>query len=361
MLFFGISGAQTLPAQTNFALRFDRPVYTVARGTTFPVSVLIDPLPVDGVFSFGARLEFNPADARIAGTGSISTPLPLNFNGVRGSGAVKASATGVGAVKGTVDFSTPLIVPHTSPALATFLVTDQGPGSYLLQLRLFNTLGPSEDIFVSGLGTNLDPLITFSTAVVYHRPRIEVLVALHLNLQTGLFEETLRVWNDDLEPAPSLRLLFPGLPANVTLYNASGTNAGIPFLHYNQPLAGGESVDLRAEFLVADRRLFPQPATQAEVTFPQPESIGTNGTPSSFSPITRGVPLADGSFLVEFAASPTHTYAIQYSEDLQHWRQALPSIRGQGNRIQWIDNGPPKTTALPQTQHHRFYRLVILP
>ena len=51
------------PAQTNFTLRFDRAIYTVARGATFPVNVLLDPLPTRAPLSLAA---FRPPSAAVS-------------------------------------------------------------------------------------------------------------------------------------------------------------------------------------------------------------------------------------------------------------------------------------------------------
>ena len=47
-------------------------------------------------------------------------------------------------------------------------VADRGSDSYPLRLDFFNTLGPTEQIFVDGQGNVLDPQIAFGEALVTH-------------------------------------------------------------------------------------------------------------------------------------------------------------------------------------------------
>jgi hypothetical protein len=156
-------------AQGTFAVRFDRSAYGAAPGETFTVTAQIDPVPVGGLFSFGIQLLFEPANARVSSDRAIVVPLALDFNGPAGAGALKAITPDSAAVKGSVD---PAILPpqgYTGSSLASFEVTDLSlsPGkSYQLRLGLFRTLGPTESVFVSGTGEQLDGNLTFGTATV---------------------------------------------------------------------------------------------------------------------------------------------------------------------------------------------------
>jgi hypothetical protein len=66
-------------------------------------------------------------------------------------------------------------------------------------------------------------------------------------------------------------------------------------------------------------------------------------------------------FLVEFLTVSNRLYSVQYSADVQNWRDAQPSVRGNGTRIQWIDDGEPKTISDPDAVPARFYRVLLLP
>ena len=85
-------------------------------------------------------------------------------------------------------------------------------------------------------------------------------------------------------------------------------------------------------------------------------------------PTTFGIPItsygfAAGGFLLEFPATPGSTYTIVYSDNLafSNALAAQPSIVAPASRVQWIDNGQPKTDGAPATQGARFYRLVLMP
>jgi hypothetical protein len=71
----------------------------------------------------------------------------------------------------------------------------------------------------------------------------------------------------------------------------------------------------------------------------------------------------NGVFLVEFHTFLDRLYYVQYRDSLeqQQWSTALPPILGTGRKIQWIDNGPPKTISHPTNQSSRFYRGLLLP
>jgi len=96
-------------------------------------------------------------------------------------------------------------------------------------------------------------------------------------------------------------------------------------------------------------------------TVPPPDTGG--GTVAFGFPehIDRGVWLPNKTFMIEFLTISNRIYAIQYSSNLARWRDAQPAVVGNGTRIQWIDNGQPKTETPPISQASRFYRVVLLP
>jgi hypothetical protein len=89
--------------------------------------------------------------------------------GTFGEGLNLIVGPGSAGAKGSVD---PSVLPpqgYTGSALASFQITDLSlaPGkSYQLRLELFRTLGPTESVFVSGQGDQLDGNISFGTAFV---------------------------------------------------------------------------------------------------------------------------------------------------------------------------------------------------
>jgi len=77
--------------------------------------------------------------------------------------------------------------------------------------------------------------------------------------------------------------------------------------------------------------------------------------------VERAVFLADGTFLIEFSTALNQAYYIQYCDDLLNWKTVTPSITSGANRVQWTDNGPPKTQSRPTASLIRFYRVIVSP
>ncbi|HEY1120341.1 MAG TPA: hypothetical protein VGE67_02020, partial [Haloferula sp.] len=80
---------------------------------------------------------------------------------------------------------------------------------------------------------------------------------------------------------------------------------------------------------------------------------GTSGIP-----VTKLAVLSSGDILVEIDSIPGTTYVVDYSNDAQTWIRSSGSVTAVSNRLQWIDNGPPKTQSHPSTVSSRFYRFV---
>jgi hypothetical protein len=177
-----------------------------------------------------------------------------------------------------------------------------------------------------------------------------------LNPQTGLFEQTVRLSNSSPNTVTAARLLIGALPADVTVYNASGSTNGTPFVKYNQSLAPLAAVDLLVEYYRANRQAIPQPSFLVQETTVVPVTAAGTAIP-----IDRFVKMPDGRFLVEFTSTPGRTYAVQYSINMSTWKTADPTITAPANRVQWYDDGPPKTDSKPISTATRFYRVIKLP
>ena len=156
------------------ASHLDRSRYDINPGETFPVQVLFQQPCSNDLFSYGVRVSFPANRACVSNPASISPAAALNFNGVLGAGAFKTVASNFAAVKGSVEFSDQPVRPYQNTLLATFLITDKGTGSYPLTAGPFNTLGPTEQLFVSGSGEVLDSTLIFGSAMVNYRPQVMV-------------------------------------------------------------------------------------------------------------------------------------------------------------------------------------------
>jgi len=348
--------------EAQHEIRFNQQNYVVQPGGTFEVQVLIAPVPVSGLFSFGVKLLVDPAAARINGASAIVVSEPFSYDGPRAAFPVTADGEGFAAVKGTTDFFDPARPVFMETVLATFILTDLGgPDTYVLQLESFNTLGATEQVFVDGGGVVLDQRLIFGDAVV---TRTESLTAapvssIALNRQSGLFQQTVKVTNLGSAPVLAFRLKVLNLPSSWQVWNAHGTADGVPWLAHNSVLTVGQSVDLQVELRIPSRD--PQQNQPTYIAEPVPPT-GEPGSPpgTSFEVIPRSQ-LADGAFLLEFNSLRNREYAIQYSYDLQNWTTVKPTVMGNGSRLQWIDYGPPKTDVSPSIAPTRYYRIFQLP
>ncbi|MDB6028333.1 MAG: hypothetical protein JWM68_4556, partial [Verrucomicrobiales bacterium] len=204
----------------------------------------------------------------------------------------------------------------------------------------------------AGLTGSAEPV----NITVLAEPPLTVVVRIHLNPQTGLFEETVKIANPSSVAFGGVRVLVRGLTNGATVYNASGSSSGIPYLEYNHSIPAGQSVNLVIEYYVPSR-VTPSRTLSAELVAPAPY-LNPSGTPMQ---IDRAVRLADGSMLIDFMSASNRVYYIQYSSDLREWETAIPCVTGTGSRMQWIDNGPPKTDAWPSTRPFCAYRILQMP
>lgn len=156
-------------AQGTFRVRFDQNSYSITPGGTVSVGVVIDPAPEFGLFSYGLKVAFDEAWARVANASAITVPAPLDHNGVLGPGAIRLVQDGLAAVKGTVDFLASPPEFYSGTVLATIQLQDIGgqPGeSYPITLDIYQTLEPTESVFVTGAGETLDGFLDFGSAIV---------------------------------------------------------------------------------------------------------------------------------------------------------------------------------------------------
>lgn len=208
-------------------------------------------------------------------------------------------------------------------------------------------------------GTDNQDAVSISSTVtvsVIEAPPVTTAVPMHFNPQTGLFEMVARVRNPTPQPFGAVRVLASNLPAHCRLYNKSGETNGVAFVQSNNPLPPGQTVDLMLEFYTPDRSV-PNPTLAAKVVQPvsNPNPIGLK------LPLRRVMKLADGTMLLDWNSAPNRIYYVQYTDDMVTWKTAMPSVRGTGTTLQWLDNGPPKTDSMPLERASRFYRVILLP
>jgi plastocyanin len=240
--------------------------------------------------------------------------------------------------------------PPSNPSIP---VTNLAAGNYSLTAVATDNAGAfttsaAVNIIV-GTETNQPPPLTNLV--------VQLVSGIAFNRQTGLFEQSVSVNNPNESAVAGVRLAVLGLPADVKLYDASGSTNGTPFVEYKQALNAGASVDFRLEYYRSNRLDF----------------ISTNFVTTAVTPVTPVAPIGsvvqldrtpflfNGSLVIEFASVPGKTYVVEYSPDMQVWSISLPPIVATGTRVQWIDTGPPKTDSAPGASGQRFYRVVQLP
>jgi len=177
--------------------------------------------------------------------------------------------------------------------------------------------------------------------------------AISLDLQTALFKQVITITNNNPGALPAFRILVSGMPEGVTIHNAQGEFGGNSYLLYNQMLESGESIDLVAEYYQLDASGGFEPVFKIELLDPvenQNTGEGVDTGPPKFLP--------NGDLLIEFAAQIGGVYTVQYSKNGDSWTNVVPDVISGGTRMQWIDNGPPKTSSHPAGENLRLYRVI---
>ena len=177
------------------------------------------------------------------------------------------------------------------------------------------------------------------------------------NPQTGLLEQRIGLVNSGSNSVTAARVLLAGLTNWV--FNASGTNQNLPFVSYPAPLIPGQSVEFVAQYFSESRRPGPDPILSAIAVpvpvIPQPSGTAVSGI--------RVIPRSQGSALLEFPTVAGQAYAIRYDRTPAFTNAATvqPFVTAPGDRVQWLDQGPPATLSLPGPAGLRFYRVYPIP
>ncbi len=187
---------------------------------------------------------------------------------------------------------------------------------------------------------------------------VQVTGPLSLNRQTGLFEQTVRVMNETGNAVPpAVQLSIQGLAANMQAHNASGTTpSGTPFVLLNNGLGVGGYAQFLLEFYIPNRQVTAQPSYSAQSIDPVDPAVSA-GTRIEVT----ATQWTGNRLLIAFTSVPGRRYIVEYSSDLSHWKQALPAITAAGTKVQWYDDGPPKTETMPTQADARYYRVIELP
>jgi hypothetical protein len=172
-------------------------------------------------------------------------------------------------------------------------------------------------------------------------------------------EQSIFLSNTGMNDVPAARVVVTGLTNQ--LMNAVGTNSNNPFVIYNALLAAGKSVSLRLQFNTTTRLPFPFTNGQLQAfAVPMPDWTPPRVTATSGNlNLSRIVPQADGTMLIEFPTTPSHAYTVVYSDNISFSNALIapPAMVAPANRAMWTDYGPPTTVSAPTNSSTRFYRV----
>lgn len=193
--------------------------------------------------------------------------------------------------------------------------------------------------------------------IVLDTLKILSVTPLAFNPQTGLMDQYVTVQNISAGSIPSVRLVATNLLAPNRLYNATGTNRGLPYVATVSPLASGDSVTLHLELYFADRSSA-NVVSLVPVQAPAPNMILPAGTA-----VQKKLVITGPTVLIEFPSTVGKSYAVLYGPDatFTNFLAARPFITAVNSRTQFIDDGPPKTTAAPTNATSRIYQVIELP
>ncbi|MES2924602.1 MAG: fibronectin type III domain-containing protein [Verrucomicrobiota bacterium] len=191
-------------------------------------------------------------------------------------------------------------------------------------------------------------------------PSVKVYPAIFFNRATGLYEQKITVKNIAARAIAGFDLTISGLRAGVSLHNGTTVKKGGGIFSYNKPLIAGESVTVILKYYATKRGAIPQPTVHASL--PGPASFAKRmiarrvAVEKPFA-VDRCLMQADRSVAIEFPVEAGRNYRVHYSADAVHWKACPAVITSAGNRIQWIDRGPPWTDSAPASNSSRFYRV----
>lgn len=243
-------------------------------------------------------------------------------------------------------FTSVAIDPATGKLTASF--TDYLDGESLLTIRGTDRNGlHAESTLLVTLPRVPDPALQFGGEVTVNR-------------QSGLFEQSLKITNSGARAIGGFRIEIRGLPEGFSVRGAEAPAAGEPWvLVFHQPVAAGAAVEVKIEYFSTRRGgadLSPQIAV---IQIAQPGAVAA--PEGRMFQIDRMLRLEDGSMLLEWDATPGRRYGVEYANgDTMEWKRSPVIVTAATARLQWIDQGPPKTESHPSTVPMRFYRVVEL-
>jgi hypothetical protein len=178
-----LSGVAIPEAARGATIRFGAAAYTVPVGEPVTLGSLLELAPgEDPLFSYGVTLLYEGPSPEAVEFLAARVPEELAFNGVAGAGANTVTGPGFAGAKGTVDPGNDPLTGFGGPGFVEFDLRFLALGEYDMRLDFFNTLGPTEDIFVTIDGAVIDGDVGFGSArvTVVPEPSVAALSAVAL-------------------------------------------------------------------------------------------------------------------------------------------------------------------------------------
>jgi hypothetical protein len=317
------------------------------------LSLSYDPAVVSNLgFAYNTDLSSNASYVGTNGPGSLAFVYSL---------ATSAAFTNLSQILGTLTFETPsALAPIDALRLARFAAVTALPATNIAAPFL-----PLPTATTRAYGTNSG---TFPLVVVF-QPQVFEVGAPVLNRQTGYLVQSADIANIGPEALADVRLVVTGLTndtrgVQVSLVTSVGPVGTPPnpsiFLG---PLASyGGPRRFTLEYYVSDglASSLGRPGYVAEGS-----TLYGVTTPEGRRSIVPTLQVVPAGVVLEFPTLTNFSYYVRYSDSLTNFSAqntnsteiltASPAFRGNGRRVQWLDNGPPRTQAVPT---NRFYRIL---
>jgi uncharacterized repeat protein (TIGR01451 family) len=183
----------------------------------------------------------------------------------------------------------------------------------------------------------------------------------------GVFDQQIALSNASSASVPSARINVAGIPSANRLFNAVGTNNGLPFVVYPTNLNAGQAVGLTLQFRIPSYQTFSNLTLTANAMtnaadLRPPEGLiplTVSGSSNSYTRITNWL----GNILIEFPTTNGRSYTIVYDDTpaFTNPKAVRPPIVAPANWTYWIDYGPPATTGRTIDSSSRYYRVFLNP
>ena len=70
----------------------------------------------------------------------------------------------------------------------------------------------------------------------------------------------------------------------------------------------------------------------------------------------------DSRLVIEWTSIVGRNYTVIYGPTVNGpWTAATPTVTATATRVQWYDDGPPKTASKPESAPTRYYRVILNP